>query len=373
MGESNVVDTNIDSEESSANVPALLLALVSFVVYWFYLRPTAPNNNRQQQPTPQQQAAQFQRRHVPGGAAAQAARQRPGAAAAAAAGIPDVPIIDAQAPQDQYQRIIPWQLVNARNTPYCDAAMEVLEDCASRPSHVVVSSTKETIGLGGSNILNDSGLVVFHHTKANNLSMAANAKESSDKEEEEIAVSIPTSTLNLRPERAKILSRLCQIGGVQPPPSKGSTLVVSISQKDLEDTDSITSLNRILIALGTFYNLLVLVAVSDAFVESRQASEAEDGSSTLPLDPIKRMSLAKKVVVDLLRQENADKDALTLSESILPSHRIVMASTVTGRVALVRQLEKVALVVDWEEDVQTQLTRFGYKVAVVPNWCKLLE
>jgi hypothetical protein len=66
-----------------------------------------------------------------------------------------------------------------------------------------------------------------------------------------------------------------------------------------------------------------------------------------------------------------DKDTivskLNVKDQVLPKHRILLAQTVTGRVALVRQLSRVELVVDWDKEVSSQLERFGYKVALVPQ------
>ena len=117
-----------------------------------------------------------------------------------------------------------------------------------------------------------------------------------------------------------------------PPPAKGSTVVVSLSQSHLlEEQDQVS---RCLLVLGTWYNMIVLVEVKDDKVE-------------------------KDTLVKPLRKG--------VSEQALPTHRILLCQSVTGRVALVRQLARVALVVDWEEEVSKQLERFGYKVALVPQ------
>jgi hypothetical protein len=195
-----------------------------------------------------------------------------------------------------------------------EAAEEVLSTCQSKPKHVACPIA--VAGLGGSNILSsESGLVAFAYTQA--------------------ATMVPTDATSLRQDRVKILSRLCTSGTL--PPSKGETMVLSVSQADLGE-----AVSRILYALGTFYNLVVIVGVV----------ESESSTSTN--------------VVESLR-------TLGLAEDVLPSHRILKASKVTGRVALVRQLSKVALVVDWDSEVESQLSRFGFKVALVSNWSKLIE
>ncbi len=261
----------MEDEESFSSGSALLFALVSFVVYWVFLRPTAaPVAARQVVPT------------------------------------------TTSTPRTARPRTPRTPLVAERSTSVrmSEAAEEILSECQSKPKHV--ASSMAIVGLGGSNVLlNESGLVAFSHTQAASV--------------------VPTDSSSLRQDRVKILSRLCTGGSM--PPTKGETIVVSVSQADTGEP-----LSRILYALGTFYNLVVIVAVDSEKVD----------------------------VVQLLRRS-------LLSEEVLPSHRILRSSKVTGRVALVRQLSKVAFVVDWDSEVESQLTRFGYKVSLITNWSNLLE
>lgn len=304
----------MEDEESFSSGSALLFAVVSFILYWLFLRPTAapttgtgntgtatPTNNHTAGPTSTPR------------------RPRPQPAAA---------VHDAPRVQHQYHM--------------SQAAAEILSECQSKPKHV--SSSIAAVGLGGSNvILSDSGLVAFAHTEA--ASVVSN-----------------DSAASVRQERAKILSRLCHphpgasasgsSSGATPPPLKGSTLVVSISQATIKGS---SCLPRILYVLGTFYNLVVIVGVDDSNILGNKGGNAADGAAL------------QTELVEQLRGSSS------LSEDILPSHRILVASTVTGRVALVRQLAKVAMVVDWDPEVDSQLTRFGYKVALVPNLSILLE
>lgn len=263
----------MEDEESFSNGTALFFAVVSFVIYWVFLRPTA---------TP-----------VP---------PRP------------TPPTATSTPRTARPRTPRTPLVAERPTVMrmSEAAQEILHECQSKPNHVATSAAMT--GLGGCNILlSESGLVAFSHTQA--------------------SLVVPTDTNALRQDRVKILSRLCTGGNL--PPTKGETVVVSVSQADLGES----LLSKILYALGTFYNLVVIVAVDSEKAE----------------------------VIEYLRQSEL------LSEEVLPSHRILRSSTVTGRVALVRQVNKVALVVDWDSEVESQLTRFGYKVALVSKWNKLIE
>lgn len=285
----------MENEESFSSGTALLFAVISFILYWLFLRPTAaPADPRTA--TPATTTTTSTPRTV---------RPRP--------------------------RPVPPEAPHVAPTPatmmLSDAAVEILNECQAKPSHVVTSIS--ATGLGGSNvILSESGLVAFSHTQAASV----------------VALDAAAA---VRQERAKILSRLCAGGGVSPPPSKGSTLVLSISQADMNHADT---LRRVLYALGTFYNLVVIVAVGDG---SSSKSEKD---------------LKSSLVEQLLQSTDT-----RLTEQVLPLHRVILASTVTGRVALVRQLNKVAMVVDWDPEVETQLKRFGYKVSLVPEWSRLLD
>lgn len=122
------------------------------------------------------------------------------------------------------------------------------------------------------------------------------------------------------------------------PPLRGGTLVVSVPEEDVD----CNKLRRILYLLGTFYNLLVVVVV-------------EPTSNT---DPCTLQGLNKLV------HRVRGTDPTLLPPEVLPSHRIVAASSVVGRVALVRQLARVELVLECDTQVQVQLQRFGFKVLV---------
>jgi hypothetical protein len=57
-------------------------------------------------------------------------------------------------------------------------------------------------------------------------------------------------------------------------------------------------------------------------------------------------------------------DPTALPCEVLPRHRIVGAQTIAGRIAFVRQLGRVEFVLDRDEDMRTQLGRFGFRVLV---------
>jgi hypothetical protein len=222
-----------------------------------------------------------------------------------------------QAPPDPQQRRIPALKLS-------EAAQELLISCQSKPPFV--KTDKDRVGLGGMRVLVD-GLVAFSHTNSSLI-------EGLDVD-------------SLRGERAKILSRLAIAPGmsISSPPGKGSTIVVAIPVVHLK----VETISRVLYVLGTYYNLLVICA-HDINVTSLK----------------EQLEQRKKVEEEIYSREE-------LTIDILPKHRVLIASTITGRVALVRQLSRVELVIDFDESVQTELTRFGYKVAVIPQLHKLLE
>jgi SMC interacting uncharacterized protein involved in chromosome segregation len=84
------------------------------------------------------------------------------------------------------------------------------------------------------------------------------------------------------------------------------------------------------------------------------------------------MQKVQDEIIQKLRSRGSSSNSeQLLTESILPSHRIMLSQSATGRIALTRQLSSVELVIDFDVDVQTQLERFGYKVAIVSDWMKL--
>ena len=180
------------------------------------------------------------------------------------------------------------------------------------PCHVADQS-KKIAADGGSNLLSD-GLVAFRHSKASLYEQEAQDKN-------QLIVN--------RKDRAKILSRLIEDGTISSPPAKGSTLVVSIPASQV----NCKKLRRVLFLFGTYYNLLVILSVPSSSVDRIKLIEQLRGS---------------------------DEDCIP--SQVLPDHRIILASTAAGRITLVRQIQKVELVLDFELEVQTQLSRFGHQV-----------
>lgn len=211
----------------------------------------------------------------------------------------------------------------------------------------------------------------------------------------------------LRQERAKILSRLFEnvsrsavISGsnsstshtsnngmmVRPPP-RGGTLVVGLpydpifidpkkKKKDDDGLDvdgttvsSLDTIVRVLYCLATYYTVMVMVHIPPSqYVNNNNNSNDYETTQRV------HQEIVTKLRTTNVNHEGDDTDSdnngpqcyyYHLSESVLPSHRImVSSSSITGRVALVRQLSTVELVVDYDPEIKTQLERFGYKVAI---------
>jgi hypothetical protein len=201
------------------------------------------------------------------------------------------------------------------------ATSKTAEKCTRTPLHVSPSSAALAVN-GGSNILVD-GMLAFKHGRA-----AASEKQ----------LSAPEQATN-RKDRARILSILLADDSTATPPIKGSTIVISIIAQDA----GCAKLAQALYLLATYYNLLVLVVVPSDF----DSSKAKDQANLL----------------EKLRSTSKDT-AGGLTTNVLPDHRIVPCSTVAARVAFVRQVERIGLVIDFDPAVKDQLTRFGHRVVV---------
>jgi hypothetical protein len=192
--------------------------------------------------------------------------------------------------------------------------------CTRVPSHISEMSAKITHS-GGSNVLSD-GIVAFRHTK-----VASHE-----------ACLPPDLQMKNRKDRARILSNFLSDTTVSSPPMKGGAVVVSVPVNELE----CLNLRRVLYLLATYYSLLVIVTVDPSFT---------------PKD--------LKEILHKLRG-SADEDSY-LAPEVLPDHRVTASSSVTGRVAFVRQLQRIELVLDYDEQVRDNLTRFGHRVILYGN------
>lgn len=149
-----------------------------------------------------------------------------------------------------------------------------------------------------------------------------------------------------RKDRARVLSRVLSLDGSSgSPPSRGSTVVICIPSTDV----GCEKLRRALYLLSTHFNTLLILSVAP-------------GTTDNDID-------------DLVAKLRGD-DPTSLPCDVLPRHRIVGAQSMTGRIAFVRQLGsvrelgsmrqmgRVEFVLDYDEDMRSQLGRFGFRVLI---------
>jgi len=152
---------------------------------------------------------------------------------------------------------------------------------------------------------------------------------------------------------------------VLPPPAPKSTVVIGLSfdmivgsidatsPASTASSSSASAVVDILYRLSTYYSVLLMVQVP--------GGDSSSSSSSIIIKSNKSCDQSNQQIVNVLRVTNNG----LLTEQILPSHRIMVCQSTTGRVALVRQLRQVGLVIDYDPSVRTELKRFGYSVSIV--------
>ena len=406
------------------NVTTLLFAVISLAVYLLLLRPTtgATREERQRRQEREQRQRQGGRRMTRNNnntnnnnnnINVHAARtaNRPGrvadpaaVAAAAAGGGGGGGAIG----------------ITSRQPPLSENAIEILSNCRSGPPHLQseqlqkIKSMSMSTSDGGDT--DDKNSTTTTNTTATTTTTSATPQQvartiggnqflvdgvvgwnyttSSSAVKQTI---LPERAKQLRQDRAKILSRWLteaadshsnsSSGGgnntdgddnrtsnstsnssnlaVLPPPAPKSTVVIGLSFRMIVDSvddksqDSTASSSSsspsavvdILYRLSTYYSVLLMVQLP----EGNTNSGSIKGYDVLHGQIIKALRTASDGV---------------LTEQILPSHRIMVCQSPTGRVALVRQLRQVGLIIDFDPTVKAELERFGYSVSVVssPEW-----
>lgn len=158
-----------------------------------------------------------------------------------------------------------------------------------------------------------------------------------------------------RKERARIFARLFSLtasedGSKKPPPNRGANIVVTVYPHDA----SCDKLQKALMLLGTYYNLFVMVDGSEVFLGKQQKDQRD------------YVCKFREEMLNTNKEVAASESFYKLNSQVLPPHRIVFSATTAGRVAFVRQLNGVELVVDGEVKVTRELERFGHRVLVYP-------
>jgi hypothetical protein len=211
------------------------------------------------------------------------------------------------------------------------------------PTHVAVEAS--AVAANGANLLHH-GVVAFRFSSAAALTIAHGGDD------------------RLRRDRAQLLARLLASSSsatttttgskLKPPPKKGSTLVISIPIATVDCPYQRYGLYL----LATYYTVFVIL------VQSSSSSEALAGLEQRRVDAI--AALRGDAIYDdssVPRLEAAATvEGCFLSPAVLPTHRILSATTVSGRVAIVRQLQAVEAIFDYDAEVHSLLTRFGHVV-----------
>eukprot|EP00553_Chaetoceros_curvisetus_P005888 CAMPEP_0204616096 /NCGR_PEP_ID=MMETSP0717-20131115/3419_1 /ASSEMBLY_ACC=CAM_ASM_000666 /TAXON_ID=230516 /ORGANISM="Chaetoceros curvisetus" /LENGTH=343 /DNA_ID=CAMNT_0051629215 /DNA_START=137 /DNA_END=1168 /DNA_ORIENTATION=+ len=168
--------------------------------------------------------------------------------------------------------------------------------------------------------------------------------------------------LENRKARARVFAKLFTSKTNIAPPSRGGTMVISIPVSVVMESTKGTKhakLTQVLFSLGTYYNLFVMVAVDN---DEKVGSGVGVGSSSSASDYIEDKKRSDDIVHSLFSNSG---DGESLPKDVLPSHRIVITQSVPSRIAFVRSFPKnpdVVIGFDDDEDLMTQLTKFGYNV-----------
>ena len=226
------------------------------------------------------------------------------------------------------------------------------QKCTRVPPHL--NSDTVTAMNNGANVLID-GLVAFKYTRAaavtattaSNSNNNNNNNTNSEADDRKARARLLANLLNDNNNNHKTSSAAATTTHSTPPPAKGSCVVLTLSWEDA--TSECEHQRRALVLLASYYNLLLLVAVPPDVASDGVAKKYRD------------------TIVDQLRgtkNNNNSSGVRQLTTDLLPEHRIVWTATITGRVAFVRQLQRIELVLDYDPEVKNLLSRFGHRVVV---------
>jgi hypothetical protein len=286
-------------------------------------------------------------------------------------------VVPPQNNQQQNQRVPAQRLPQQPNRPQQTVSSaedeegidHFLKSLARVPPHHIKSSST-------SRVVAHDGIVPFRFTKAATVE-AKQAQASS-------SLNDTTGTtdemfLN-RKDRARILAKLFK---KLDPPAKGNMLILSIPSSQIGNTNGNTNANaklrRILYLLGTYYNLFIMVNCDND-------PEYKDQKELNHNDYEKDKERYDSLIAKLYDSSESGTESGTeigigigsgigsgqiLTEEVLPSHRIVVTTSVASRVAFVRSFPKAPDYIvgsdsdcHLEEEMQTLLTKFGYRVTL---------
>ncbi len=247
-----------------------------------------------------------------------------------------------------------------------DGIQAFLKQYLRRPPHHI-----DTDVTSSSSAHRNDGILPFRLTKAS-------IHESKDVSSSSTATATATATaddkvLENRKARARVFAKLFTSKSNITPPSRGGTLVISIPVSVAMDSTTGTKhakLSQVLFSLGTYYNVFVMVAVdNDEKFGSGGGCSGSSSSSASDYNEDKQRSDDIVQSFYSVTKNNGDSDGESesqpLSKDVLPPHRIVITQSVPSRIAFVRSFPKnpdVVIGFDDDEDLMTQLTKFGYNV-----------
>jgi len=233
-----------------------------------------------------------------------------------------------------------------------DGILSILSKNRRLPPHQSCSSESAK-----NNIVLHDGILPFRFTCACNFETAGAFSNGGD-------TGKITDENSCRKDRARIFTKLfspirTKESGILKPPSRGSNVVVSVPEKDV----ACRKLRHGLFLLGTYYNLFVLLCLDDDEEKGIDRKIDASDSDVYKKERARVALLVSKIRGDSDKVENNFRYASSVPKEVLPSHRIVATNTSAGRVAFVRQFPKSPeFLLDFEEEVHKELTRFGFKV-----------
>ena len=141
----------------------------------------------------------------------------------------------------------------------------------------------------------------------------------------------------------KVVSAICsRLHVSESRVGKGTVVVVSFTPRDLMNKpDCSVGLVK---ALACCYNLVCVLRLPDETTSSKTMSKDDQA-----------------VIDDIIRTFRS----YGITEEMIGSHKILACRSVVGKVAIIRQLgtpKLVPLVIDFETEVNSQLSRFGFTV-----------
>jgi hypothetical protein len=240
-----------------------------------------------------------------------------------------------------------------------------------------------------------NGLVPFRCTRAALLE-SSNKSCSKDDDGHNSSVTI----FENRKDRARILARLFAARKIDPPPGKGKILILSLSFSRIKCCDNLL-LHRVLYLLGTYYNTFIMVQYDGDQDRDKNnqthINEEYTGQDNSGIDGIKNATEQ-----DLYRQDKDRWNAIIsklyfsgiLTHDAISPHRVVITKSVLSRIAFVRSfpVQPDYVIIeseegDWDgkhqkkysddcsndEDLQLQLTKFGYSVLRIKSLDALLQ